>query len=123
LGKVRNGEVRGDLVGKAAPGRKPKSDCTDNKQEKYGASMAASMIRKSGHRFSEKIMLQPKTHVDLEKSAPVFRKDLAPLSARHAKKCHRFFEQIMLRQKLEQQSIQFDQSRSNDGLPRSEKIY
>src|SRR5689334_22124227 len=48
---------------------------------------------------------------DLEKSAPLFRKDLAPPSTRHdAKSGAGFFEQIMLRQKLEQQSIRFKQS-------------
>jgi hypothetical protein len=41
LGEVRSGEVRGDLVGKAAPAGWPKSDCIISKQEKYGASMAA----------------------------------------------------------------------------------
>jgi hypothetical protein len=61
-GKVRSGEVRGDRVGKAAPAGRPKSECIDSKQEKYGASMAGrqSMIQKSGHRFFEKIMLRQK---------------------------------------------------------------
>jgi hypothetical protein len=53
-----SGEVRGDLVGKAAPGRKAKIRLrADNKQEKYGASMAGSAIWKSRRRFSEKILL------------------------------------------------------------------
>jgi hypothetical protein len=41
LGEVRSGEVQGDLVGKAAPAGRPKSDCITSKQEKCGASMAA----------------------------------------------------------------------------------
>src|ERR1700752_4952479 len=58
-GKVRSGEVQGDLVGKAAPAGRPKSDCNDNKQEKYGASMAG-------------------LEHDPEKWEPIFRKDHAP---------------------------------------------
>jgi hypothetical protein len=45
------------------------------------------MIRKSGYRFSEKIMLHRKPEHDPEKWTPVFRKDHAP-SERHDPEKH-----------------------------------
>jgi hypothetical protein len=82
LGKVRSGEVQGDLVGKAAPAGRPKSDCAYNKQEKYGASMAA-------------------LEHDSEKWEPVFRKDYAPPknSARSGKVRTGFSKRSRLHQK------------------------
>jgi hypothetical protein len=43
LGEVRSGEVQGDLVGKAAPAGRPKSDCNDKQageiRRKHGWAM------------------------------------------------------------------------------------
>jgi hypothetical protein len=41
------------------------------------------MIRKSGNRFSEKVMLHQKNQHDPEKWKPVFRKDHAPPKNQH----------------------------------------